>query len=139
MEASSVDCDAEFDPAPLKALSRAFMLYREHVPSGSLLQLDTFLVLALQGDPIALTELARAVGTVKPVVTAAIGNLGPHGRGPAGNRSTPPNLVYCTDHPTDGRSKLAGLTPKGAELAAKMRDLLSGGLVEAPSCSRAPS
>lgn len=129
MEAASDD----FDTVPLKALSRAFQLYREHVPSSSVLQFYTFLEVALQDGPITLTELAQAVGTVKPVISAAIGNLGPHGRGTYGARSTPPNLIHCAVDPSDARRKLASLTPKGAELAARMGALIEGA-AEGVSC-----
>jgi DNA-binding MarR family transcriptional regulator len=122
----SGDRNEELDTQRLKALSRAVLLYREQVPSSSVLQLYTFLVLASQEKPIGLTDLARAVGTGKPVISAAVENLGGFGRGPAGKDSSPPNLVHCKDHPSDRRSKLAELTPKGAALAAKLCAILGG-------------
>jgi hypothetical protein len=67
----SGDRNEELDTQRLKALSRAVLLYREQVPSSSVLQLYTFLVLASQDEPIGLTELARAAGTGKPVISAA--------------------------------------------------------------------
>jgi len=90
----SGDRTEELDTQRLKALSRAVLLYREQVPSSSVLQLYTFLVLASQDKPIGLTELARSVGTGKPVISAAVGNLVGFGRGPAGKDSSPPNLVH---------------------------------------------
>lgn len=108
----------------LKALSRAIALYHEHAPGYSLAHFAAFLTVATEDQPLQLSDIASAIRSPRAVVTVAMGHLGSHGRGPAGNRSVPPNLIDCKVHPEDARSKLAALTSRGAELAAKMRAIL---------------
>jgi DNA-binding MarR family transcriptional regulator len=131
-DASDNVCDRDV----LKALLRAIALYQEHSPRYSLVHFAAFLKIASEGQPIQFKDVARAIGTPTPVITAAVGHLGPYGRGPASNPSMPPNLIDCVVHPIDARSKLLGLTSKGAELAAKMRAVLEG-TSEGTSCTRA--
>jgi DNA-binding MarR family transcriptional regulator len=121
--ASDDVCDRDV----LTALSRVIALYHEHAPGYSLAHFATFLTVATSSEPLRLSAIARTIGAPAPVVTVAIGHLGRHGRGPSGKPSIPPNLIDCVQHPVDARSKLAGLTPKGAELAAKMRAMLEAG------------
>jgi DNA-binding MarR family transcriptional regulator len=120
--ASDNVCDRDV----LKALLQAIALYQEHSPRYSLVHFAAFLKIASEGQPIQFKDVARAIGTPAPVVSVAVGHLGPYGRGPARNPSMPPNLIDSFVHPVDSRSKLLGLTSKGAELAAKMRAILGG-------------
>jgi hypothetical protein len=110
----------------LKAMLQAIALYQEHSPRYSLVHFAAFLKIASESQPIQFKDVARAIGTPTPVISVAVGHLGPYGRGPASNPSMPPNLIDCVVHPMDSRSKLLGLTSKGAELAAKMRAILGG-------------
>ena len=65
----------------------------------------------LHGGPLALHELAEAMGSDAPAATVAVNDLQRRG------------LVVRQPHPTNGRVKLVSLTPAGRELVARVHAL----------------
>lgn len=63
----------------------------------------------LYDGPLALHELADAMGSDAPAATVAVNYLAKRG------------LVVRNAHPTNGRIKLVSLTPKGREMVARVR------------------
>ena len=65
----------------------------------------------LSARPLALHELAEALGVDAPAATVAVNFLEKRG------------LVLRQPHPTNGRVKLVSLTPQGRELVARVKAL----------------
>ena len=62
----------------------------------------------LHDGPLALHELAEAMGSDAPAATVAVNDLQKRG------------LVVRQPHPTNGRVKLVSLTPAGREIVARV-------------------
>lgn len=63
----------------------------------------------LSEKPLQLSELARSMGVDAPAATVAVNALEKRG------------LVVRTPHPTNGRIKLASLTPAGRAVLARVK------------------
>ena len=63
----------------------------------------------LYGGPLALHELAEAMGSDAPAATVAVNDLQKRG------------LVVRQPHPTNGRVKLVSLTPAGRDVVARVQ------------------
>lgn len=115
----------QYDPATLNALFMALRRYKQHVRSTSLAPLKAFLTVASR-NPATISEVAGVLGAPLSVAKTALDILGEGD--PRAVRSSPgrlpPRLIARVDNPVDARSKLAGLTPKGVQLALEMRALL---------------
>lgn len=105
---------------------RCLQMYREEVPSHSLLYFQMFLLVATR-SPIAQVSIAEQIGIPEAMVSDGIGSLSNGGRRFPERYGSPPALVERTSHPIDARSKLVGLSPKGYRLVARMEAALKEG------------
>jgi DNA-binding MarR family transcriptional regulator len=102
---------------------RCIRIYRERVPSHSLLYFETFMLIAARGLMVP-GEIARTLEVPQAMITGALDCLGTGPNYPE-KYGKPPKIVDRINHPTDGRAKLAVLSAKGSQLVAEMRAALA--------------
>jgi len=110
---------------PLLKLSACVDVLRasaEDLPT--LLQLQVFVHIAVS-SPIHIRDLRYLTNDHTGMLTTMIPRLG-EGSPTQANRSNGLDLVSLVDDPVDGRMKIAALTPRGTELAGKLRSVLAG-------------
>lgn len=101
--------------APILGLVRAMDEFREVDPDPTVQVVQAFLAVAIWEGSV-LHELAERLNVSPSTISRNMGLLGDYGRG----RKKAMHLVHVHEDPQDRRFKVAKLTPRGRELAARM-------------------